>query len=1136
MLLNFEHLKTFYSALQQKIKSSRGNWQQNDPTADDYIKNRTHYSEGVQEVTVLQYEVDTDAGSAAPMDYAGPAVYYVDFDPAGLQPFVVGQQYSVKWANASYTCVAKMHEGLPVPVLGDVGLLNGYEDTGEPFLIGFDTQEGFGTFMTTKAGKYTVTVTTHQEIVHKLDRKFIDLPENLVTTDKLEEVLPDNIVTTDNIVEALPDNLITSEELEEALPENLVTTDNIADVLPDNLITSEDLQIREDAILKAAAQDAANKDTVILETATQDAANKSAVVLAESQKYTDDKVTEVKTTLSDETETLINEKLDALGDLAQKSIVEKADLAEDVQASLNKADSAVSYEAQTLTEEQKTQARKNLDMYYTEDGGTFEILPSSSAIDTGNAMMGELYVIGSPITLEVGKTYKVIYNGAEYESVASEFTLPQIGLSVGLGDIDVVTTGAPSGAYPFVLAVNDLLVQMGACAAIIPLDGSTNITVSILGKNEIIHYISPQYIKDMYYTEESVEKYILPEITIPSDTDLPLEQPLDIKVGETYICIVDGVEYECTAIEAGEALGVPFSIAYLGNTRNLWGVSTGEPFYFATSANEITPGVYGMAHIDNDIETATVSIKQVKENIHKLDNKYLDLDWIPKIKYAKGNSFYSNDSLSFSSTNLDSGVEIGQQMILDNDFSTITIDDILFISFDEEVYECKASLFTLPDATVICFGNQSIMGIGANTGEPFIIMFTESLGIVLTHSDKIGSAHSIELFTAVNGNPIPTEFLPSDLTATYDMGIDFNHYIGRPFADISAQMNDAYNAYLRGSAVFAKYQSSTGLVLSIFNDTIDAGLNSYLCLATEKGLFCFNGQGSIKVQSITYADLSNLGTLAKKSTVEKTDLATNVQSSLDKADSAILYEAQTLTEEQKAQVRANIGVGTGGSNFSGSYNDLTDKPTINGKTLNQNIVLTSTDVNGVEGRQYGTTNPETGEIEIIVAQAGAEVFNDSINNRAIGECSHAEGKYTIASGNRSHAEGGVTEASGDSSHAEGSSTKASGNDSHAEGWGTKAYGECSHAEGGNTIASGFYSHVQGLYNIEDTENKYIHIVGNGNAQARSNAHTLDWDGNAWYAGNVECTGVIIKSSTVGSTKKFKLTIDDSGVITATEVV
>lgn len=67
----------------------------------------------------------------------------------------------------------------------------------------------------------------------------------------------------------------------------------------------------------------------------------------------------------------------------------------------------------------------------------------------------------------------------------------------------------------------------------------------------------------------------------------------------------------------------------------------------------------------------------------------------------------------------------------------------------------------------------------------------------------------------------------------------------------------------------------------------------------------------------------------------------------------------------------------------------------------------------------------------------------------------------------------------------------------------KATGRYSHAEGCDTTASSDYQHVQGKYNIEDTADTYAHIVGNGtNNDQRSNAHTLDWEGNAWYQGDV----------------------------------
>lgn len=127
--------------------------------------------------------------------------------------------------------------------------------------------------------------------------------------------------------------------------------------------------------------------------------------------------------------------------------------------------------------------------------------------------------------------------------------------------------------------------------------------------------------------------------------------------------------------------------------------------------------------------------------------------------------------------------------------------------------------------------------------------------------------------------------------------------------------------------------------------------------------------------------------------------------------------------------------------------------------------------------------------------------------------SHAEGDGTTASEFGSHAEGHGTTADGMYSHAEGYGTTASGYGSHAEGYGTTAFGDCSHAEGDGTTASGDCSHVQGKYNIDDVDaegnalNTYAHIVGNGNdSYSASNAHTLDWQGNAWYQGSVTSNG------------------------------
>ena len=157
---------------------------------------------------------------------------------------------------------------------------------------------------------------------------------------------------------------------------------------------------------------------------------------------------------------------------------------------------------------------------------------------------------------------------------------------------------------------------------------------------------------------------------------------------------------------------------------------------------------------------------------------------------------------------------------------------------------------------------------------------------------------------------------------------------------------------------------------------------------------------------------------------------------------------------------------------------------------------------------------------------------------ALGESSHAEGNYAVAIGIASHAEGMNSTANGGYSHAEGNSTKADNMCSHAEGNKTTASGESSHAEGDGTKASSENQHVQGKYNIEDTENKYAHIVGNGKynynteEEVRSNAHTLDWQGNGWYKGELY-TGGTSQSDANKVLTTANISFNDSGELVVT---
>ena len=165
MLLNFEHLKTFYSALKQKMKNFRGNWNQNDPTADDYIKNRPFYSEG-DDVEILS-RTTIDGG----------------FAEAELkQSLNVEQNYKIVFDNVEYTSVARLYN--EIIVVGNLSIIEGTSggdnDTGEPFLVG--AQDLLAQIAINDAESHTIQIFVSQEVIHKIDKKY--LPDDIAATDK----------------------------------------------------------------------------------------------------------------------------------------------------------------------------------------------------------------------------------------------------------------------------------------------------------------------------------------------------------------------------------------------------------------------------------------------------------------------------------------------------------------------------------------------------------------------------------------------------------------------------------------------------------------------------------------------------------------------------------------------------------------------------------------------------------------------------------------------------------------------------------------------------------------------------------------------------------------------------------------
>lgn len=232
--------------------------------------------------------------------------------------------------------------------------------------------------------------------------------------------------------------------------------------------------------------------------------------------------------------------------------------------------------------------------------------------------------------------------------------------------------------------------------------------------------------------------------------------------------------------------------------------------------------------------------------------------------------------------------------------------------------------------------------------------------------------------------------------------------------------------------------------------------------------------------------------------------------------------------------------------------------------------------------------------ECLIGNAGtgrnADVFNDLNNNLATGDYSHSEGYNCRAYGRSSHTQGEANISDGYGSFSSGFNNQACGFGSSAFGIGNNVYGNHETVIGkyaaipnyildaaeydetkvynrGDFIRvarprDGDYNwyeyevckinNVTGPYNVSYWKNigydsniselhermmeSYCFRVGIGdNNSHRKNGFTIDWYGNIWANGTVEGTALILKSSTQNSTKRFKITVDDSGALSATEL-
>lgn len=159
-VLRWEDMDTRLKALET---APGPDWGQNDPTAPDYVKGRTHWVEYEQAEILPVQNISLDTNP---------------YMTQGTLPLVIGQTYTVSWDEREYTCVcgAGSLEGYSTIGIGNAAIYGGGEDTGEPFCIGVVPDLGAWGVFGTDGGSHSLGITGAAERVHQIEEKFLPSP------------------------------------------------------------------------------------------------------------------------------------------------------------------------------------------------------------------------------------------------------------------------------------------------------------------------------------------------------------------------------------------------------------------------------------------------------------------------------------------------------------------------------------------------------------------------------------------------------------------------------------------------------------------------------------------------------------------------------------------------------------------------------------------------------------------------------------------------------------------------------------------------------------------------------------------------------------------------------------------------
>ena len=212
-------------------------------------------------------------------------------------------------------------------------------------------------------------------------------------------------------------------------------------------------------------------------------------------------------------------------------------------------------------------------------------------------------------------------------------------------------------------------------------------------------------------------------------------------------------------------------------------------------------------------------LPNVEEVIHKLDNRYLDAEWMAH--YKTGTEMVL-DTAEQSFSGSSSRNSCNQKF-----YFKLQPGKKYLVLWDGESYTSYAKVMSTGFLNYV--GNGSIYSSDAeDTGEPFCILELSLYGININtsiYASDTSTTHTVGVWlTGSVADRIPFDFMPTVYTMPSDLKDIKNHL---------DELGKAYEVLRQGGIVMATYQNSIYRVLSIYRDYIDS-MSDNICIANGR--------------------------------------------------------------------------------------------------------------------------------------------------------------------------------------------------------------------------------------------------------------------------------------------------------------